>query len=138
MVRRLRLRRSRDSWRNIFLAVTSLDTATSISPNWASALASTAAATYMHGDLVLLDPLIHHASPPLLSGRYLPNGLLGLRSLTNRDASHLDLDFGRLLSPSATALVGIFPHVFFKRGEFPFKLFKPLIIGLLKPSLFGN
>src|SRR5208283_5763119 len=106
--------------------------------SWDSVLVSAAAATYMHGDLVLFDPFIHHAVPPLLGGRYLPNGLLGLRSLTNLDASHLDLNFGRLLSPSATALVGIFPHVFFKRGEFPFKLFKPLIIGLLKPSLFGN
>jgi len=87
--------------------------------SWDSALVSAAATTYVHGDLVLFDPFIHHAVPPLLGRRYLPNGLLGLRSLTNRDASHLDLNFGRFLSPSATALVGIFPHVFFKRRQFP-------------------
>src|SRR5258707_1987246 len=72
-----------------------------------SELVSAAAATYMHGDLFLFGPLIHHASSPLLGGRYLPTCLLGLRSLTNLDASDLDLDFSRLLSSSATALIGL-------------------------------
>ena len=90
---------------------------------------------HLDRDFLLVGPLVYNAALPFPSGRYLPIGLLALDSMTNLDASHLDLDFDRLLTP---ALVGIFAHVFFKRREFPFQLLHPLIIGLLKPSLFRN